>query len=138
MPQADVECQRDKMIVTFLKRTNPSLRKETIVTGEDVPSTCKLTMSEDSTRIKVTMPYDQCARLSVSYSRRLSRAVRVGELFTFVYMLFLSVNYSRRFFRTFFHVLCVSVSYNVCLHAVRVGELFTAFFRTFFTCCACR
>ena len=96
MPQADVECQRDRMIVTFLKRTNPNLRKETIVTGEDVPSTCKLTMSEDSTRIKVTMPYDQCARLSVSYSQRFlhavvsvsylqrfSCAVRVDELFTF-------------------------------------------------------
>ena len=110
------------MVVTFLKRTNPSLRKKTIVTGEDVPSTCKLTMSEDSTRIKVTMPYDQCARLSVSYSRCLSRAVRVGELFTtFVYMLCLSVNYSRRFSGRF-------------SRAVRVGELFT----TFVTCCACR
>ena len=76
--------------------------------------------------------------VSVRYSR-FSRAVRVGELFTFF-----TCCACQWVIHDVFHMMCVSVSYSRRFSRdVRVGELFTTFsrtvrvgelFTTFFTC----
>ncbi|XP_070203475.1 scavenger receptor cysteine-rich domain-containing protein DMBT1-like [Littorina saxatilis] len=66
VPQAEVDCQADQMVVTFNKADNPSLKTAFIVTVPPTPSTCILDKKEDTLQIQVTLTYYDCALLSQS------------------------------------------------------------------------